>query len=49
MVVHLWLLSTLEVPNYPAILHGYGTIIGTGNAQLNGQYTNIRRHEYGKW
>ena len=27
-----WLLSTLEVPNYPAILHGYGTIIGTGNA-----------------
>ena len=27
-----WLLSTLEVPKYPAILHGYGTIIGTGNA-----------------
>ena len=27
-----WLLSTLDVPNYPAILHGYGTIIGTGNA-----------------
>ena len=27
-----WLLSALEVPNYPAILHGYGTIIGTGNA-----------------
>tara|TARA_B100000287_G_scaffold181052_1_gene171103 strand:- start:319 stop:1215 length:897 start_codon:yes stop_codon:yes gene_type:complete len=27
-----WLLSTLEVPSYPAILHGYGTIIGTGNA-----------------
>ena len=27
-----WLLSTLEVPEYPAILHGYGTIIGTGNA-----------------
>ena len=27
-----WLLSTLEVPDYPAILHGYGTIIGTGNA-----------------
>ena len=27
-----WLLSTLSVPDYPAILHGYGTIIGTGNA-----------------
>ena len=27
-----WLLSTLDVPDYPAILHGYGTIIGTGNA-----------------
>ena len=27
-----WLLSALEVPDYPAILHGYGTIIGTGNA-----------------
>ena len=26
------LLSTLDVPDYPAILHGYGTIIGTGNA-----------------
>ena len=27
-----WLLSTLDTPDYPAILHGYGTIIGTGNA-----------------
>lgn len=27
-----WLLSTLDIPQYPAILHGYGTIIGTGNA-----------------
>lgn len=27
-----WLLSTLDIPTYPAILHGYGTIIGTGNA-----------------
>jgi 2-aminophenol/2-amino-5-chlorophenol 1,6-dioxygenase beta subunit len=27
-----WLLSTLDIPNYPGILHGYGTIIGTGNA-----------------
>ena len=27
-----WLLSALSVPDYPGILHGYGTIIGTGNA-----------------
>jgi len=27
-----WLLSTLGVPEHPAKLHGYGTIIGTGNA-----------------
>ena len=27
-----WMLSALEIPNTPAILHGYGTIIGTGNA-----------------
>ena len=27
-----WLLSALDEPEYPAILHGYGTIIGTGNA-----------------
>ncbi len=27
-----WLISALDTPDYPAILHGYGTIIGTGNA-----------------
>ena len=27
-----WMLSALDMPNEPAILHGYGTIIGTGNA-----------------
>ena len=27
-----WLLSAMGVPSEPAILHGYGTIIGTGNA-----------------
>jgi 2-aminophenol/2-amino-5-chlorophenol 1,6-dioxygenase beta subunit len=27
-----WMLSALEVPTYPAIVHGYGTVIGTGNA-----------------
>ena len=27
-----WLLSTIGIPEEPAKLHGYGTIIGTGNA-----------------
>ena len=27
-----WLLSAIGVPNYPGTIHGYGTVIGTGNA-----------------
>lgn len=27
-----WMLSALNVPTYPAVVHGYGTVIGTGNA-----------------
>lgn len=27
-----WMLSALGFPDYPATLHGYGTVIGTGNA-----------------
>ncbi len=27
-----WLLAALGFPDYPAELHGYGTVIGTGNA-----------------
>ncbi|WP_141732570.1 tRNA U-34 5-methylaminomethyl-2-thiouridine biosynthesis protein [Oligoflexus tunisiensis] len=27
-----WMLEALQVPTYPAIVHGYGTVIGTGNA-----------------
>ena len=27
-----WMLSAMGVPDYPAIVHGYGTVIGTGNA-----------------
>lgn len=27
-----WMLEALDVPTYPAIVHGYGTVIGTGNA-----------------
>ncbi len=27
-----WMLSALDFPTFPAELHGYGTVIGTGNA-----------------
>jgi 2-aminophenol/2-amino-5-chlorophenol 1,6-dioxygenase beta subunit len=27
-----WLLHALGVPDYPADIHAYGTVIGTGNA-----------------
>lgn len=27
-----WMLSALDFPDYPGIVHGYGTVIGTGNA-----------------
>ena len=27
-----WLMGVLGVPDYPAHIHGYGTVIGTGNA-----------------
>lgn len=27
-----WMLSALNLPTYPAEVHGYGTVIGTGNA-----------------
>lgn len=27
-----WMLEAMGVPRYPAIVHGYGTVIGTGNA-----------------
>ena len=27
-----WMLSALDFPSYPAEVHGYGSVIGTGNA-----------------
>ena len=30
----MWMLSALGYPTYPAKLHGYGTVIGTGNAVM---------------
>jgi 2-aminophenol/2-amino-5-chlorophenol 1,6-dioxygenase beta subunit len=27
-----WMLAALDVPDYPAEVHAYGTVIGTGNA-----------------
>jgi 2-aminophenol/2-amino-5-chlorophenol 1,6-dioxygenase beta subunit len=29
-----WMLSSLGYPKIPAKLHGYGTVIGTGNAVM---------------
>ena len=29
-----WLLAALDFPDYPAELHGYGNVIGTGNAVI---------------
>lgn len=29
-----WMLSALDFPTYPAEVHGYGTVIGTGNAVI---------------
>ncbi len=29
-----WLLGALGVPDYPGTVHGYGTVIGTGNAVI---------------
>lgn len=29
-----WMLSAMKFPNIPATMHGYGTVIGTGNAVM---------------
>lgn len=29
-----WMMAAMEYPSYPAQLHGYGTVIGTGNAVM---------------
>lgn len=36
-----WMLSALDVPGYPAIVHGYGSVIGTGNAVV--EWNNATR------
>ncbi len=35
----MWMLSALGFPNRPAKLHGYGTVIGTGNAVMEWDMT----------
>ncbi|MCB0407271.1 MAG: tRNA U-34 5-methylaminomethyl-2-thiouridine biosynthesis protein [Bdellovibrionales bacterium] len=35
-----WMLSALDLPDYPATLHGYGTVIGTGNAVVEWDHLN---------
>jgi 2-aminophenol/2-amino-5-chlorophenol 1,6-dioxygenase beta subunit len=38
-----WLLSALDFPEYAAEVHGYGTIIGTGNAVVEWNADQARR------
>jgi 2-aminophenol/2-amino-5-chlorophenol 1,6-dioxygenase beta subunit len=38
-----WMLSALEVPAYPAEIHGYGSVIGTGNAIVEWDHENCGR------
>lgn len=35
-----WMLSALDFPTYPAQVHGYGTVIGTGNAVVEWREVN---------
>ena len=37
-----WMLSALGVPKYPAVVHGYGTVIGTGNAVVEWDHEGAR-------
>ncbi len=37
-----WMLSALDFPTYPAELHGYGTVIGTGNAVVEWRHEGAR-------
>ncbi len=37
-----WLLAALDFPEYPAELHGYGTVIGTGNAVMEWREGAVR-------
>jgi 2-aminophenol/2-amino-5-chlorophenol 1,6-dioxygenase beta subunit len=35
-----WMLSALGIPAYPAEIHAYGTVIGTGNAVVEWDHEN---------
>jgi 2-aminophenol/2-amino-5-chlorophenol 1,6-dioxygenase subunit beta len=37
-----WMLSAMDYPNYPAKIHGYGTVIGTGNAIISWRPVSLR-------
>lgn len=36
-----WMLSAMNFPSYPAEVHGYGTVIGTGNAVVEWREANV--------
>lgn len=39
-----WMFSAMGYPEIPAELHGYGTVIGTGNAVMEWDLTQARAH-----
>ena len=39
-----WMLSAMGVPNYPATVHAYGSVIGTGNAVVEWDEENKGAH-----
>ena len=38
-----WMISALNFPSYPALVHGYGNVIGTGNAVV--EWNNERSNK----
>lgn len=41
-----WLLGAMGVPDLPATVHGYGTVIGTGNAVVEWELENTERSNH---
>ena len=37
-----WMLGALGIPDYPATVHGYGSVIGTGNAVVEWRAPEVR-------
>lgn len=40
-----WMLSAMDFPKMPAEVHGYGTVIGTGNAVMEWDLTQAKKNQ----